>query len=129
MIKLILTLLFLLILFSGCTDCIIGEDRNITVSLIENKDIENYMGLSHHHNVSIDIINTRASAAKKVTVTSYYCNDFTPQLRRCVNQSFNIGDIPPNGHVLKFFEYDRTALDNPLDGKYQLQYKAESCLN
>jgi hypothetical protein len=130
MIKILfIALILAFILIAGCnSNCANGEDRNINVTVIENRDIQTNMGLSNNHNVSLDIVNLKANDAKSVRVETYYCNDFTPQFRRCVNNSFNVGDIPPNGHVKKFFEYDRTAIDNPLDGKYQLDYTVTSCL-
>jgi hypothetical protein len=114
---------------AGCSDsCLNGEDKNITVTVLENKDTQMNMGLTNHHNVTIKIVNIRNTPAKNVEIDTAFCNDFVPDFRKCVNRSFKIDNIPPNGAVQQFFEYDRTAIENSVDGKYMIQYKANSCL-
>ncbi|MDD1687464.1 hypothetical protein [Methanoregula sp.] len=117
------------VLAAGCSDnCLNGEDKNINVSVVENRDSQMNMGLTNHHNVTIKIVNTRDSPAKSVHVDTVFCNDFSPHFRKCENRSFNIRNISSNGVVQQFFEYDRTAIEDPIDGKYQIQYRVESCL-
>lgn len=123
-------IIVIFVLFTGCSsnNCINGEDKNVTVSVVENRDSQMNMGLTNHHNVTISIANIRDNPAKSVEVDTAFCNDFVPQFRKCENRSFKIGDIPPNGAVKQFFEYDRNAFENAADGKYQIQYNAKSCL-
>jgi hypothetical protein len=126
--KLIITILFILIIISGCSsNCITGEDRAINVSLGENREISTNLGATYHHNVTVNIANNANSDAKSVKIETYYCND-NKFLHLCENESFNVDNIPPNSVIKRYFEYDRLIGQNQGDGKYQLLYKAESCL-
>ena len=125
----IILLIVTFVIIGGCSsNCINGVDNNINVSLIENIDTQQVSGLMNHHNVSINVVNIKDSIARSVSIDTSYCNDFSPQFRKCENRSFVIGDIPPKGMIKKFFEYDRTAIENTVDGKYTLQFEVKSCL-
>ncbi|MFA4825031.1 MAG: hypothetical protein WC593_07710 [Methanoregula sp.] len=123
-------LIAIFVMIAGCSSdyCLTGEDKNITVSVVENKDKAINAGFTYHHNVTISIVNLLDASAKSVEVKTGYCNDFLPQQRKCENRSFNIDYIPPKGIVTQFFEYDRNVVENAADGKYQLQYRVKSCL-
>ena len=122
-------LIFLCVVFSGCTsDCGMGEDHKITVSVVENRDIQTNMGFSNHHIVTLDVTNLGDSLARSVTVKTTYCNEFKLGQRTCETPTINVGDIPPKATIRKYFEYDRVLLQNQLDGKYQLEYNVTSCL-
>ena len=125
----ILFCLFASVFMAGCSsDCLPGEDKNITVSVLEDKDHSRDMGLTRRHNISINITNIRDTPAKNVEVTTGYCNDLLPEYRKCENRTFSIPYIPPNGLITQYFVYDRNAIENVAEGKYQLQYKTKSCL-
>lgn len=123
-------IILIFIICSGCSsDCINGEDKNIDVSVVENIDTPTNLGFSYNHNVTINIVNAKDTVARSVKIDTYYCNDLTfGQSHKCENNSFKVGDIPPNTTIKKYFEYNRILVENQYDGKYQLQYKAESCL-
>jgi len=122
-------LILLCILISGCTsNCVMGEDDKITVSVVENRDIQTNVGFSNHHIVTLNINNVGDSLARSVTVNTYYCNEFKLGQRTCENRTINVGDIPQKATINKFFEYDRVLIQNQLDGNYQLQYNVTSCL-
>jgi hypothetical protein len=124
-----LGLMIALFLFiAGCSEnCINGEDKNINVSVVENSDTPTNIGLTYHHNVTMNIVNLKNSTAKSVKIDTSYCNDFRLG-HMCENNTFNIGDISPNLAIHRFFEYDRAVGQDQLDGKYQLHYQVESCL-
>jgi hypothetical protein len=130
MIKLIsVTLVLAFILITGCeTDCMTGEDYKIKVSVVENQDIQQNLGFSNHHNVTLNISNIGDTLAKSVTVKSYYCNEERLGQKTCENRTINVGDILPKSTVSKFFEYDRVLIQNQMDGTYHLQYNVTSCL-
>lgn len=129
MIKLGFVILIVFIFISGCTsDCIVGEDNKINISVVENRDVQTNMGLSNHHIVTLNITNIGDSLAKFVIVNSYYCNELKLGQRTCENRTISIGDLPPKATISKNFEYDRVLIQNQLDGSYQLQYSVDSCL-
>lgn len=124
-------MVFMFTIITGCSsnNCINGEDKNINISVGENIDTPTNMGFSYLHNVTINIVNVKDSTARSVKIDTYYCNDLTfGQSHKCENNSFSIRDIPPNAAIKKYFEYNRILVENQYDGRYQLQYKAESCL-
>jgi hypothetical protein len=123
-------LLFVLFcIIAGCSSekCLPAEDMNISVSVIQNDKIMRDSGLTYRHNVTINIANIRDTPATRVEVTSGYC-DIVSLHPRCVNRTFSIPYIPPNGVITQYIEYDRNALEDALVGKYQLQYTTNSCL-
>jgi hypothetical protein len=122
-------IVILFCLVAGCSvdNCLTAEDMNISVSVIQHNKIMRDSGLTHRHNVTINIVNLRDTPATRVEITSGYCN-ILPLQPRCENRSFSIAYISPNGVITQYFEYDRNAFEDALDGKYQLQYTAKSCL-
>jgi hypothetical protein len=130
MIKIVFIILLLaFILIAACeSNCMIGEDYKITVSVFNNRDIPENLGLSNTHNVTLNITNFGNSLAESVTIYTYYCNDFKFGQRECENRTINVGDIPPKSTVNEYFEYTRILAQDQLDGTYSLQYNATSCL-
>jgi hypothetical protein len=124
---LIVTLLLIISIFiMGCI-CIQVSNNAINVTVIQNTQTSTLSGLGDHHNVSVMIQNTGDTTAKSVIIETYYCskNQGIP----CVNKTIDAGDLPQNGAIVKYFEYDRDAITNGFEGAYplQLQYIAESC--
>jgi hypothetical protein len=124
---LIVTFLLLIsTLTMGCT-CIHVLNNDINVTVIQNTQTTTLSGAADHHNVSVMIQNTGDTTAKSLTIDAYYCskNIGIP----CVNRTINVGDLPPNGAIVEYFEYDRDAFINAGEGAYplKLQYVAESC--
>jgi hypothetical protein len=86
------------------------------------------MGFSNHHIVTLNITNIGDSPAKSVIIDTAYCNEIKLGQRMCENRTIDVGDIAPQTSIRKSFEYDRVLIQNQLDGNYQLQYDATSCL-
>jgi len=125
----ILLLIFISVLFAGCI-CNLVVNKNIDVSIVDSSSAPIDLGMMNHHNISIMIRNNGDTTAKSLHVEAYYCLIPKNIPGNCVNNSFNIGDLPANSAYETYFLYDRDVVHEAAEateGSYKLYYLAESC--
>jgi len=115
-----------LVFVAGCDSIQLyypSYNDNISVRAFVNDPTPEYYGIIQHHNVTLNIRNDGVDVARDLTVKTYYCSSIAHD---CHNNSFPLGDLPPNTTVQVYFEYSNNAIENAANWEYILQYDATS---